>query len=217
MGAAAGPTRPERSAPGPGWSAPGGAGRWRHDPAAQRWALRLVVLLLVVGVGACVAVGADRPADARLLPNATRLGLTGHSSRTSRVPGFGHIGFRVVNARGPRDGGSLRCALLADNDAARAQGMKGRRDLAGYDAMIFRFPSDSTASFYNEGVPIALSIAWFDHAGVLVGSAALARCTAPCPTVAPSLPYRFGLEVPAGGLAHLGIGQGSVLLVGGSC
>jgi len=185
------------------------------SPAAHRWMLRGVAALLAVAIGSCVAIGADRPPDPHLLPPS--LALSGHSARTSRVAGFGAIAFRVVDARTAGNMAPLRCGLLADTPAARATGMMGRRDLAGYDAMVFRWYADSTESFYNAHVPIPLSVAWFDSAGVFVGEDTLAVCTHPCPTVNPGFPYRYALETPRGGLGHLGVGQGSVLLVGGAC
>jgi uncharacterized membrane protein (UPF0127 family) len=188
------------------WSTPGGL----------RWLLRLVVGLVVVGFGSCFAVGADRAPNPHVLAAGSVQGVINlHSSPTSRVPGFGHIGFRVVDSSGRV--GPLRCALLADNDAQREKGMMGRRDLAGYDAMIFRIGADSNVAFYNKNVPIALSVAWFDGAGLFVGAADMAVCNATCPTFAPSAFYRLALEVPKGGLHHLGIGQGSLLFAGGSC
>jgi len=189
---------------------------WLQTPNAHRWALRGVVALLIVAVGACFAVGAGRPRSPGLLPAAAGAGLTGHSSPVSKVAGFGQIGFRVVTPQSAALGG-VRCALLADTPAARAIGMTGRRDLGGYDAMIFRFPAASADGFYDKGVPIALSIAWFDSAGALVGTARLATCTTPCPSSRPPVPYRLALEVPAGGLHRLGVGPGSALVVGGSC
>jgi uncharacterized protein len=185
------------------------------SPAAARWALRGVTALLLVALGACVAIGADRPHNPHFLTAARAASLAGHSSAHSRVPGFGQIGFRVIDAEGRP--GPVRCALYADTPASRSRGMMGRRDLGGYDAMLFRFFSDSTAEFYNKGVPVPLSVAWFDSSGIFVGTADLAVCPAACPTVGPAVPYRVAVEVPKGGLGHLGIGQGSVVQVGGNC
>ena len=187
---------------------------WVGTPEGQRWMLRGVAVLLVLGLGSCLLVGANRPADPFFVPAAARAGLAGHSSPTSRVAGFGHIGFRIVTAHGA---GPLRCALLADTDARRQKGLMGRSDLAGYDAMVFRFDSDVTTAFYNKDVPIPLTVGWFDSAGSFVGSADMGVCVDPCPTVAPAVPYRYGLEVRRGGLGALGAGAGSVLVVGGSC
>jgi uncharacterized membrane protein (UPF0127 family) len=191
--------------------------RWAEDPAVLRWALRGVALLLLVAVGAWLAVGADRPANPSLLPNADRAGLTGHSSRTSRVPGFGQIGFRVEEARSTSRVAPLHCALLADQAPARARGMAGRRDFGGYAAMVFRYTADSTAPLSARAAGIPLSVAWFDAAGVLIGTADLPVCRATCPALAPVTAYRLALEVARGGLHPLGVGSGSVLLVGGNC
>ncbi|MHB8661298.1 MAG: DUF192 domain-containing protein [Acidimicrobiales bacterium] len=188
---------------------------WLQSPSGLRWLLRGTAALLVVAMASCFAVGAGRPRDPHLLPAAAAAGLDAHSSPTSRVDGFGQIGFRVVDASA--NVGPLRCALLADKADAREAGMKGRRDLAGYDAMVFRWPGDSSDVFVNQGVPIALSVAWFDVAGVFVGARDMPICAADCPTFAPDLAYHLGLEVPRGGLRHLGVSQGSVLLLGGHC
>ena len=177
--------------------------------------LRGVAVLLVLGLVSSLLVGANRPADPRLVPISARHGLEGHSAPTSRVPGFGHVSFRIISAR--KGVGPMRCGLLADTQVRREKGLMGRRDLAGYDAMVFRFDRDVTTRFYNKDVPIPLRVAWFDAAGVLVGSADLAVCTDPCPTVGPTVPYRLGLEVGKGGLDRLGVSTGSVIVVGGSC
>jgi len=185
-----------------------------QTPAVHQWLLRGVVALVVVAVGSCFAIGASRPADPHLLPAA--VGLGGHSRPTSRVRGFGQINFRVVSAHSGR-AGPLRCALLADKPAAQHQGMKGRHDLAGYDAMIFRWTDDSQDQFVNEGVPIPISVAWFDADGVLIATADMPACLTHCPTYSVSVPFRMALEVPRGGLSHLGISAGSVLQVGSGC
>ncbi|GAC1313536.1 MAG: hypothetical protein NVSMB12_05370 [Acidimicrobiales bacterium] len=187
---------------------------WVATPEGQRWLLRGVGVLLVVGMASCLLIGASRPADPFVVPASARAGLTGHSAPTSRVAGFGHVGFRVVNAHGV---GGLRCALLADTEPRRQRGLMGRSDLAGYDAMVFRFDADVTTAFYNKNVPMPLTVGWFDSAGGFVGSADMGVCVDPCPTVAPAVPYRYALEVRRGGLRGLGVSSGSVLLVGGSC
>lgn len=169
---------------------------------ALAWTL---VLLAVSGFLAFLAVGANEPADPRL-------------ATVRPVSGFAEIAFRVT----PGDGlpsATERCALLAETPEQLQRGMMGRRDLGGYDAMIFRFAQDSTGTFYMRNVPIALSIAWFDAGGRFVSSADMAPCPdmEGCPQYSASGPYRYALEVPKGGLARLGIEAGSVLRAGGSC
>lgn len=139
------------------------------------------------------------------------------SARRQPVAGFGETGFVV------RPGGSgaaaERCALLAETEAQLRQGLMGRRDLAGYDAMVFRFSFDSTGSFFMRNVPVPLDIAWFDADGRFVSSAEMAPCAdrEGCPLYAAERPYRYALEAEQGGLARLGVGGGSVLTLRPGC
>jgi len=181
----------------------------------QRWLWRAVAGLLAAGVLSLLLVGANSPADPHLLEPAALAATTAHSV-PSRVAGFNQVGFRVIEAA--KSGtGRKGCALLADTDARRQKGMMGRRDLAGYNAMVFRFATDTTVTFYNKNVPIPLSLAFFDRSGVYIGQARLAVCNLTCPTVGPDIAYRYAVEVPAGGLGRLGIGPHATLLVGGTC
>lgn len=167
-----------------------------------RWA---VVALLAAGLGAWVANGANGPEDPYLAAG-------------SRVAGFGEVAFRVRPAAGSGATSRQYCALLADTDAQRARGLMGRRDLAGYDAMVFRYSEDSTGTFWMQDVPIPLTVAWFDSSGRFISSADMSPCPdGRCRSYAPARPYRLALEVPAGGLARLGIGPGSAVDVGGAC
>lgn len=164
------------------------------------WVAGLVVL---AGIGGYLLVGANRPADPHLGP-----------SRRTPVPGFGQIAFRVDTATSTR-----RCALLADTEARRDQGLMNRTDLAGYDGMLFSFAADTTVQFYMKDTLLPLSIAWFDARGRFVSSTDMEPCldSAECPTFAAARAYRYALEVGKGGLAALGIGPGSHLSVGGAC
>ncbi len=168
-----------------------------------RWA---VLALLLSSLAACVVNGANGPEDP-------------HLESQARVPGFGEVAFRVVPAPGSGAQSARYCALLAETEAQVSRGLMGRRDLAGYDGMVFRFSSDSTGSFYMRDVPMALTVAWFDAAGRFISSADMAPCPNRdgCPLYSAARPYRLALEVPLGGLARLGIGPGSVLEAGGAC
>ncbi len=175
-----------------------------------RWGVRVlhwaVAALMAGSLVACVATGANRPADPRL------------EGGQSRVPGFREVAFGVRPAAGPTASAGPYCALLAETTEQVQRGLMGRRDLAGYDGMIFRFPADSTAGFYMRDVPVPLTVAWFDAGGRFVSSADMATCPDQnCPTYPPAAPYRFALEVLSGGLGRLGVGPGSVIEVGGAC
>ncbi|MDQ4132945.1 MAG: DUF192 domain-containing protein [Actinomycetota bacterium] len=156
---------------------------------ASRWR----VALLIVGMVAASCGGGNSD------------GESGSGERTP-VPGFGEIAFRI-------DGGTLRHALLADTTEQHSRGLMNRTDLAGYDGMLFRFPSDTTGTFYMLNTPLPLSIAWFDADGRFVSATDMEPCLnrSDCPTYAASGPYRYALEVPQGDLAELGIGPGSRL------
>ncbi len=160
--------------------------------------------LLVIGFGACLAEGANQPADPELVE--------------SRIQGFGEIGFTITPA-----GGAITpteaCALLAATEAQRARGLMTITDLEGYPGMIFRYSVDSTGGFFMRNTPMPLSIAWFAADGSFVSSADMEPCgdRSDCPTSSATGPYRYALEVPQGQLAALGVGPGSVLQLSGDC
>jgi uncharacterized membrane protein (UPF0127 family) len=168
-----------------------------------RW---VVVALLAVGFGACIAKGADNPKD----PVLTQ----------ARLPGFGEVGFRIVPApKSPDLTPTELCALLAATEAQRAQGLMRVTDLKGYPGMLFRYSEDSTGGYWMRNTPMPLSIAWFAADGTFVSSADMAPCEdrADCPIYGAAAPYRYALEVPQGDLAALRIGPGAKLELTGAC
>ena len=184
-----------------------------------RW---IILALLVAGLLSLVARGADGPARPYL--RATGSATAGPvptsglppTTALARTPpaGFTEVAFRV--APGP---GLTHCALLADSEAERRLGLMGRRDLGGFDGMLFVFQADTTENFYMRNTPLPLSIAWFDANGRFLGATDMTPCLdrADCPTYASPRAYRQALEVSRGGLGALGIGAGSHITVGGSC
>jgi uncharacterized membrane protein (UPF0127 family) len=167
-----------------------------------------VIIGLLVVFGAAVAIwflvqGANRPADPYF---------------RSPLAGFDEQSFSI-EARGEVGTGSDRCALLAVTDEQLSRGLMGRRDLAGYDGMIFRFATEATRPFTMRGTLIPLSIAWFDSEGNLVDQAEMTPCPegVSCPSYSADRPYRYALEVERGGLDDLGVGPGAHLTLGGAC
>jgi uncharacterized membrane protein (UPF0127 family) len=169
-----------------------------HGLRQLRWS---IFLLLALAFGACLANGADRPANPTLV-------------KASRVAGFGQTALRVTA------GGSAHryCALLADTLDQREKGLMGRQDLAGYDAMAFEFKDDTDVPFVMRNTLIPLSIAWIDDKQRVVAVADMEPCQAePCRTYAAGRRYRSAIEVKRGDLTRLGVRVGSQVTVGGSC
>ncbi|HUQ40495.1 MAG TPA: DUF192 domain-containing protein [Acidimicrobiales bacterium] len=162
---------------------------------------------LALGVATFLAKGANGPADPSPQPERA----------SARVRGFGEAAFSIQPEGQPAT--EPGCALTADEPRTWQQGMMGRRDLAGYDAMVFRFRAPSDQPFFNRNVPVALSIAWFDLAGRFVSSTDMPACEdrEGCPLYHPTGPYRYAVETLQGGLTALGAGPGTVLAVGGPC
>jgi uncharacterized membrane protein (UPF0127 family) len=94
-----------------------------------------------------------------------------------------------------------------------------RRDLAGYDGVIFRWTSPTTEQFWMKDTLIPLSIAWFDQAGHFVSATDMTPCrnNPNCPVYGAVAPYTVAIEVVQGGLTGLGIGPNSSIGIGGTC
>ena len=94
-----------------------------------------------------------------------------------------------------------------------------RRDLGGYQGMIFQFPQPGRVPFYMKETLIPLSIAWFDSSGRFVSAAEMMPCPAGegCPLYYPVAAASTAIEVQRGRLAALGIGPGTTISVGGPC
>ena len=133
------------------------------------------------------------------------------------VPGFDQVAFRVQSA--VTVPAKKRCALYAYTTDQQNQGLMHRRDLAGYDGMIFKFAQPSTAQFYMKDTLIPLSIAWFDTAGLFVSATDMEPCPTAtgCQLYAAAAPYTVAIEVLKGQLPQLGIGAGATISVGGGC
>ncbi len=157
---------------------------------------------LLVAFFVFLAVGANGPDDPSV---AARQG----------VAGFDTVAISIQHGSVTDD----FCALLAATDSQRQQGMMGRHDLGGLDAMVFAFPAaidPRQAVFHNRKVPIALSVAWFDADGKFLSSADMDPCgdLPTCPRVNASGRFKYALEVPKGGLGRLGVGPNANLTLG---
>lgn len=134
---------------------------------------------------------------------------------SSGVPGFPLVRFHVEQSEARQVAGR---AALADTEDRRRQGLTGRSDIGGLDAMIFVFEADINTRFTMRNVPVPLSIAWFDAEGRFVDAAEMAPCIgeaidAGCPLYGADRPFRYAIEVLPGDLGRLEIGPGAVLVL----
>jgi hypothetical protein len=187
----------------------------RDSPLAGRlvhWLLQVVVALLAVNIVAFLILGANRPANPRLLPPGGHVGEAGLS-------GFGAAFLSVEAGPGLSSPQTPLCVLVASTQAEQNQGLMGQTSLHGFAGMAFTFTAPSTELFYMKDTLIPLSIAWFDASGAFVASLDMRPCPpdALCPTYAAGRPYQLALEVSTGRLGSLGIGPGSSAHLGGPC
>ncbi len=101
---------------------------------------------------------------------------------------------------------------VADTRETRGRGLMWVEDLGDLGGMLFVFESERPGSFWMKDTLIDLDIAWFDDAGVLVGSTTMVPCVAePCPSYSPGVPFRYAVEAPAGALSFVDAGTGLVV------
>jgi uncharacterized membrane protein (UPF0127 family) len=166
-------------------------------------------LVLAIALGGVLIRAADRP--------SARPGTVPSRS----VPGFGEVSFKVAGPAVPASlANRTRCALLATTEAQQRRGLMNRRDLAGYEGMIFQFNRPTTVPFFMKDTLIPLSIAWFDPTAKFLNSATMSPCpktSLTCPVYSAVAPYSVAIEVRAGVLSQLGIGPGATIALGGPC
>lgn len=174
-----------------------------------RRARTAVIVLIVVGVGGFLIDGANRPANPYLLPASGQV-------RESAFQGFGAVTLSITTVTGRH---LDVCTLEARTEAERERGLMAQRSLHGFAGMVFVFASPSSDLFYMKDTPMPLTVAWFDSAGLFIASATMPVCPSGtvCPTYSAGRPFGLALEVPAGGLGHLGLGPGASAQLGGPC
>lgn len=171
----------------------------------------LVVFSLVADRGdGGHGTGSRSDRAAPLTTTATTEGLGG---RADPAPsGFESVPIEIHDAVGHA---ARSCVLLADSEPRRQQGLMWVNDstLAGYDGMLFAFPRDTTETFWMRNTPQPLNIAFFTADGRFQSALRMYPCgdRASCPLYSATGPYRYAVEVPAGNLGRLGIGDGSRL------
>jgi uncharacterized membrane protein (UPF0127 family) len=177
-------------------------------PSGAEWVRRAAWAVLTCAFLAFVVRGATRPADPFLAGTEERV----------LIDGFDEISFTVTDAQGMI---ADWCAMLADTDELRAQGLMHQHDLGGYDGMVFRYDAPSDGSFWMKDTIIPLAVAYFDSDGAFINAQGMDPCPASaetCPAYPPARQFQYAIEVPRGGLGRLGIGVGShVTFTGKPC
>lgn len=180
-------------------------------------------MLVALLVTSCSGGGSDTAATstvstsiATTTTSDTGLGEGWGPERGGRraLVGFGEVAATVTAA----DGTTCEvCLMAATTSAQRARGLMEvtERDLGGYDGMLFEFDAETSGGFWMRNSPLPLSIAFFDVDGTFVSATDMAPCSdsASCPSYASEGPYASALEVPAGRLDELGVGDGSSIEV----
>lgn len=197
----------ERRAPRSVWSL------LDDEEKTARWISWAAWTVLLLAVGVFLVRGADRAVRPKLIP-------AGGPIPSHTVPGFSEVGFIIGGPKIPPDQAKLKhCALLANSEAQREKGLMNRRDLGGYEGMVFQFPGPTMTPFYMKDTLIPLSLAFYSPAGKWLGSKDMVPCAAGsnCPFYYPPGPYTQAIEVVQGYLPTLGVGPGTSITVGGPC
>lgn len=104
------------------------------------------------------------------------------------------------------------CVWRAISNDQRSRGLMGVTGLGPADGMTFEYEQARDGWFWMKNTVMPLSIAFFAADGTLVDSFDMEPCTAePCQRYQPGGRYTLAIEVPQGGLADLGIEEGSTL------
>ena len=102
---------------------------------------------------------------------------------------------------------------VAPDPPSRTRGLSGRTSVPQGTGMVFLYPQDSTGGFWMKDTKVPLSIAFVATSGKVVSVSEMAPCRAdPCQVYYPGAPYRYAVELPAGGFAAAGVGPGGMVL-----
>lgn len=139
---------------------------------------------------------------------------SGSATGSTEAPGVRPEGFDTTLARATLPDGSVceMCVWLADTAPQRSQGLMFVTDLGPADAMAFRYPEPHTGSFWMKNTVLPLSIAFFAPDGAFMEAFDMVPCESdPCPSYPTPAGFSVAVEVPQGGLAELGLVDGSTL------
>jgi uncharacterized membrane protein (UPF0127 family) len=137
--------------------------------------------------------GANRPAN----PTFADTSSSG-TAATAAGPAFG--------AKKVGVGASCLHVLVADTAEKRAEGLRHRSDVAGYDGMIFEFGqtmNHEKTRFTMSDVKFPLTIGFYNESGLRVDAADMAPCSgsdSTCPGYGSKDNFNTAIETPKGKL-----------------
>lgn len=153
----------------------------------------------VLAAAACVVVfilillwGANRPA------NPTFADASSSTATTATGPAFGDKKVGV--------GSSCLHVLVADTPVKRAQGLRNRTAIDGYDGMIFEFGqtmSHDKTRFTMSDVKVPLTIGFYNESGLRVDATDMTPCSgsdSSCPSYGAKDNFNVAIETLKGKL-----------------
>lgn len=184
-------------------------------PGDPSYAPGVVPRLLLVAVVALTACDGDATAtDTTASPAPTAVATTAPAAAIE-PSGFERQSLTVTNADGTV---CELCVWRAATADERRRGLMGVTELGAADGMVFVYDTPVTNQYWMRDTPLSLDIAWFDPTGALASTATMTPCLSgpadACARYGPGVAYTLALEVPAGRLAELGIGDGSIARLG---
>ena len=168
-----------------------------HRRLPRRGLLALGVVGVVTALVGVAFLMGTRSRDAAPGAASVARGASGQAGR--------HV-YLLEPANRPRSRVSLE---VAADEAARERGLSGRTELRPGTGMVFLFPADTSVAFWMKDTLVPLQIAFVGGDGRVVGLFEMPPCRAdPCPTYAPTRPYRYAVELPSGAFTAAGIHEG---------
>jgi hypothetical protein len=180
----------------------GGAAGTDHRPSRAGWAWAGVALAFCGVIAWFLITSIALDSDDDVAPSGP-VGAALRRASDAEAP------FTGLTAIQLGVGGDCKRVVVADTVEERGQGLRGRRDLAGYDGMLFVFDAPAPASFTMSGVPVPLDIGFYDAGGRPVSRQHMEPCAkavAECPAYVSNDESLYALETEAGELASGSLG-----------
>ena len=162
---------------------------------------RAVAVALVAVGGAALVIGLVKllTEDSAIEPSAAPAALA--DALEGAVPGGGPFVDLTELELGV--GGRCMRLVVADSPAELVQGLRGRRNIGGYDGMLFVFEGPTESGFTMSTVRVPLDIGFYDAEGNLVSTRSMKPCLEAeidCPTYRSDEPYTYAIETLEGEL-----------------